>query len=1038
MRNCRERSRRSASRKTHESNAVGGGGHGLRPPACRRAYGLRARAGEVADHRRGDEVAHRRRGEPMPERMTTNEGGMLRVALLGAPALTLDGVALRFKVRPRVVPLLAYLLMHALRPTPRDDLAFTLWPDDTEEAARSNLRRHLHYLRDALPAHIVPWIVASPDRVQWNPDASVTVDVAEFERLRMRRESRAEAIGLYGGDLLRGCEDEWLLGPRERLRAQYLETVWDLALDARSRSDHAPAAAYLQRVLAADPWREDALRELMMVRYASGDRPGALSIYSEFEGRLASDMGATPMPETSALRYAMAEGLPLPRRPAPHNVPSPASSFVGRVAEIAEIERRIGESRLVTVVGAGGVGKTRAALLLAGRLLDSYADGVWFVDLAQNGDAALTVNAIASALGVPVSDSEQLETLQRYLAPRSLLLVLDNCEHLIAEVAHVVDALLPRAPQVRVLATSRQSLGVGGESVYRMPSLAAADAVALFATRGHAAGGEFSVTGENAPLVAEVCRRLDGIPLAIELAAARLRVLSIAELARMLDERFRVLVGGDRAGLARQRTMLALIDWSYDLLSAPEQRLFERLSVFAGGCTLESARAVCGGDGVDGEDLLSLLSSLIDKSLVVVDPAQAATRYRLLESSREYGREKLVQRGEDTTLARRHAEAHLALAQRLERTESSADPNWAAVVEDERGNWLAALAWSLDGGNDAALGQRLILTRPMWVNLTTQPRRWLSSALAAVDASTPVEIAAGLQLKEAAASTELGEFEDGSRAGQRAVAMYREAGNAAALPTALHVTGVGLVFAGRIAEGTALIEEAIEASRAVANRLTLAYGLLALGQARQAAGDLAADRELTAQARRAIGEERLRSTVAGALWTVSVRNTQAENAIASGDPQLALEHVSEATSILRALRHRSLPVILARAAAYLIALERYREAREQALEALDLVRDMPAALHTIYAIQHLAAIAALRAEPGEAGNGDRVRAARLVGFVEARLRERRAFYWYTERQEWERIRSSLESTLDEVTLTELVAEGEWMSADEAVKLARSV
>ena len=985
--------------------------------------------------------------------MATQEAALLRVTLFGSARLSVGDAPFRFNVRPKVVPLLAYLVLHASRPVPRDELAFALWPDDTEDAARGNLRRHLHHLREALPPAPQPWFIAVADGVQWNPDAPTVVDVAEFERLMERRESRAQAVALYTSDLLTSLEEEWLLVPRERLRLHYLEALWELATDARLRRETDVAAGFLQRLLVADPWREVAVRELMTVRYESGDRAGALRLFAEFERRLREEMGADPMPETASLRRAIADGMSLPRLPAAHNVPSPLSSFVGRVAEIAEIERRLAASRIVTIVGAGGVGKTRAALLVAGELLDAYEDGVWFVDLALIDDPSLTAGVIAAALRVRGPASEDEETLQRYLARRTLLLVLDNCEHLVDAVARIAHSLLRHAPQIRILATSRQSLGLVAESVYRLPSLSVPapgeslsaadglryDAIALFAARALAVGGGFALTDENAGVVAELCRQLDGIPMAIELAAARVRFLSVTELAGMVGGHLRILVGGDRAVLPRQRTMRAMIDWSYDLLTAPEQLLFDRLSVFVGGFTLETARAVCAYAGIDGTDMLDLLSSLVDKSLVSVDQSRAVTRYRLLEASREYGVENVTRRGEADVLARRHAVAYLELAERLERAGSpSPDTDWAAAVEHERANWIAALAWSFGAGHDVELGQRLILTRPVWLNWDSQPRRWLHLALQAIDSTTPPAVAGGLLIKEAAALTEADAFEESSLMAQRAAAIYRNAGDRSALATALHLSGAGLVLHGRVAEGAALIEEAIATSREIGNGMALAFALLALGHARAALGDLAADRALITEAAQTFAQEQPRSTIAGSFSQIALIESRAENAFASGDAAAALEHSAEMISTLRGLRHRNLPFSLAKASAYLVALNRYDEAREAALEALRLIRDRPFGLLATRLIQGLAAGAALRSDGRSERSEDRARAARLLGFVDARLRAHGAFRWHTERAEWDRASASLRDSLGDAQLRALAAEGERMDPDHALELAQSL
>src|SRR5919202_5076504 len=354
------------------------------------------------------------------------------------------------------------------------------------------------------------------------------------------------------------------------------------------------------------------------------------------------------------------------RRAAPrHNLPSGLSSFVGREQELAEVARRLGTARLMTLVGAGGVGKTRLALGVAAGVLASYPDGVWLTPLAALADAALVPQAVAAAVGVPERGGRPLlATLTEALRRRRALLLLDNCEHLIQACAELAETLLGACPDLRILATSREPLGLAGEMTWRVPSLTLPappppppeqlseyEAVRLFIERAVAARPDFQVTNANAPAVAQVCWRLDGIPLAIELAAAWVRTLSVEQLAARLDDCFRLLVGGSRTAPARQQTLRGTIEWSYGLLGEPERRLFSRLAVFAGGWTLEAAELVCAGEpspaeprpmrdklaGIAGEEVLGLLAHLVEKSLIVVEEARdGTTRYRLLGVLRLY------------------------------------------------------------------------------------------------------------------------------------------------------------------------------------------------------------------------------------------------------------------------------------------------------------------------------------------------------------------------------------------------------------------
>ncbi len=425
----------------------------------------------------------------------------------------------------------------------------------------------------------------------------------------------------------------------------------------------------------------------------------------------------------------------------PNNLPLQLTSFVGRDDDVREIKTLLHETRLVTLVGSGGAGKTRCAIQSGAEMLDTFADGVWLIELAAISDPSLVALTIADALSVRESHGQSmLNTLLAHLKERSMLLILDNCEHLIDEVRNIAGAILRACPEVRILATSRESLNTAGERVFRLPSLAVPPAneeltaeaarpygaVALFADRAAASDARFELTDANAALVTEISRRLDGIPLAIELAAARVKVLSPQQLLEKLDERFRVLTGGDRSGLPRHQTMRALIDWSYDLLSEQERVLFRKLAIFAGGFTLETASVVCGGGTLDELAVLELITSLVDKSLVQTEPSGSVTRNRLLESTRQYAREKLAEHGEDAEVARAHAAAFLALAERLESSyDTTQDNEWFAQVEPEIENLAGRAGVDADGtagrGAGSAAGLRAHARLGVSARLRRQP-----------------------------------------------------------------------------------------------------------------------------------------------------------------------------------------------------------------------------------------------------------------------------------------------------------------------------
>ena len=407
-----------------------------------------------------------------------------------------------------------------------------------------------------------------------------------------------------------------------------------------------------------------------------------------------------------------------------HNLPAPRSSFVGREREIEEVKRELAMTRLLTLTGVGGSGKTRLALEVARDLVEAYPDGTWLVQLAPLSEEVLVPKAVAEALKVPERPGEPLsDTLSEALRDRQLLLILDNCEHLLEATARLVDLLLDSCPRLRILATSREGLGVEGEIRWVVPSLSvpeqgrrtlsseeleAYESVRLFVERARGRDPSLSLSPHNARAVAEICKRLEGIPLAIELAAARVGTLSLEQIAQRLEDSLKLLRGGSKTQMAKQRTLRGALDWSYELLSEDEKKLFKRLSVFAGGWTLEAAEAVGVGGGVEEDNILDLLSGLVEKSLVVARERQeSGVRYRMLEPVRQYAREKLEEHGEGEEARLRHATFFLTLAKEAEpRLQGPEDTMWLERLESEHDNMRAALSWALES-EEAELALRL-------------------------------------------------------------------------------------------------------------------------------------------------------------------------------------------------------------------------------------------------------------------------------------------------------------------------------------------
>ncbi len=420
----------------------------------------------------------------------------------------------------------------------------------------------------------------------------------------------------------------------------------------------------------------------------------------------------------------------------PNNLPAQLTSFVGREKEIAEVKQELDAHRLVTLVGPGGTGKSRLSLQVAAHVLDAYPHGVWFIDLSPLSDPELVPQTILSTLGVGEQKGQTvLETLAEFLHDKTLLLLLDNCEHLIEACARLAQAVLKTSPNLRILATSRESLGVSGEVAWHVPSLTLPnprdlpeanqltqyESVQLFIDRVQLVSSHFAVNQDNAPAVAQICYRLDGIPLALELAAARARSMSVEQIMSRLDDRFRLLTGGSRTALPRQQTLRAMIDWSYDLLSEPERLLLRRLSVFAGGCTLEMAERVCADEKLDTLDILDLLGHLVDKSLLALESQSDESRYRILETIRQYAREKLFESGEGAVLRDRHCAALIDLVEMAEpELQRSTSKKWLRTLDAEQENVRSAIWWALEN-RDARRAARLCTAMDLYWNM-----RWLN------------------------------------------------------------------------------------------------------------------------------------------------------------------------------------------------------------------------------------------------------------------------------------------------------------------------
>jgi predicted ATPase/class 3 adenylate cyclase len=587
----------------------------------------------------------------------------------------------------------------------------------------------------------------------------------------------------------------------------------------------------------------------------------------------------------------------LPLRPIGRGrLPQQLTSLVGRTGEVQEVKGRLAAARLVTLTGTGGVGKTRLAIQAAEEVEGDYLESAWFVDLSALSSAGLVTQAVASVLGVREEPGRPLgEILLDFLRPKSLLLVLDNCEHLLEAAAQLAEQLLRGCPNLRILATSREGLGIIGEQTYRVPSLSLPDlrelprpeqlgrqeAVQLFVERARLGLPHFGVTPENALAVAEVCCRLDGIPLALELAAARVKALPVEKLNERLDDRFRLLTGGSRTALPRQQTLRGTIDWSYDLLSEPERVLLRRLSVFGGGWTLEAAEAVCGDCGLAGpeggvspesrslrnpqsalriDEVLDLLTALVEKSLVLYE--ESPGRYRLLETVRQYARDRLLEAGEADAVQGRHLDWFLALAEEARRELFGPEQRaWLDRLEGEHDNMRSALAWSeVQERGTAGLRLGAALWRFWSVRgYLAEGCERLESVLSHPGASAPtVERASALDGAGYLAMN-CGDFTRACTVFEEALSIGQELGDQRVIATACNSLGDARRFQGDVRAARSLYEEALRLGRGIDDQWSLAYSLTALGGMVAGEGNYAAARSLLAEGltiKRALGDKR--------------------------------------------------------------------------------------------------------------------------------------------------------------------------------------
>jgi predicted ATPase/Tfp pilus assembly protein PilF len=722
------------------------------------------------------------------------------------------------------------------------------------------------------------------------------------------------------------------------------------------------------------------------------------------------------------------------------NLTRPLTSFIGREREIAEVQELLRESCLVTLTGPGGAGKTRLALQVSEELILGYRDGVWLVELASLSDAALVPQTVAAALNVHEEPNRPvLATLSDYLQTRQLLLVLDNCEQLIEACASLANALLRQCPQLHILATSQHLLDIPGEAVFRVPSLSVPpeqsppsverlleyEAVRLFSERAQASQPRFALVKENVPAVIQVCRQLDGIPLAIELAAARVKVLTVEQIVTRLEDRFRLLTAGQRTVAPRHQTLRAVIDWSYDLLSETERTLLHRLSVFAGGCPLEAAEAVCAGESIDEYEVLDLLGALVDKSLVLVDEHGQEARYRMLETIRQYAREKLEASDEAASLQGRHRDWYLQLAEEAEpELRGPEQCVWLDRLEQEHDNLRVALAGSLNS-EAAESGLRLSgALSEFWSvrGYLTEGRERLGALLKLAEASehTPVRAKA---LKGAAfLAQDQGDYGAARQFYEESLTIQRNLGDMLEIANSLNNLGLVAQQQGDYVAAHSLLRQSLAINRVLAQEGGIALSLQNLGNIAQLQGDYEEARRSYEDSLAILRNYQERGSIASLL------NNLGMVAIAQGHYDTARAHLEESLAIYRELRHKS---SVAQASCNLAIVAQRQGNQEEALllhgESLELFRELGDKDAIVACIECLAEITVAR--------GEFERTARLLGAAEALREAIGAPRPPADSADCERLMTSAREALGEEALAAAVALGRAMTLDRVVEYA---
>lgn len=829
----------------------------------------------------------------------------------------------RLRKAQSLVKILALRSDHRIN---RDELIEILWPDGRLSSGVNNFHRTLHSARQTLTgegrSQDPQLLRLSRGILDLNANGSVTTDVAEFEReaafatREASIESLKSVISLYAGDLLPDDRyEDWAAARRDRLRDLARDVHLRLARKFAELGEYDSALEIMRRAVDFEPADESVQTELVRMYAQAGMRQESIRQFQHLRAVLRREFDDEPAPESEALYQ---EILSTGREPSPAdgstppqltsiassptsqplfqtNLPVVLTSFVGRERELAEVPTLLTSHRLLTLTGAGGIGKTRIALELGSRLLQSFDDGIWFVQLASITDPMLVEQSIAEILAVREQPPEPLlDTIIDSLRAKDLLIILDNCEHLIQRAAEVTEHLLQYCPSVRMLATSREPLRVPGEQVFHVPpliqptgrgdqpdSLLENEAIRLFIERAQLIQAGFTATENDASALTRICHRLDGMPLAIELAAARVSILSPGQIAERLDDALPLLTDSHRTAPSRQQTMEAAIDWTYDRLSPDEQWLFRQLSVFVGGISVEAVTAIADPDRLPARtSSLDLLKQLADRSLITIEESGAGLRYRIPEPLRQYGIQQLGRHDEYLIAHTRHCTWCVQLAEDGAHALNQAiRQEVMEEVDHELGNLRAALGWSVTEASDVTYGLRL--GAALWQywqvrGLAYEGRTWLDRALARSS-----DRSKGLRARALHASGNLarnhGDFGDAIEYHQESLSLQRQLDDPHGTAYALNNLGAVHRDLGEYERTIELCTESLRLFQTVGDTRSAGISLINLGMASRQLGDLVPASNFYRQSLRTfrkLGDDRHVAAVLNYLAQIAVQESE--------------------------------------------------------------------------------------------------------------------------------------------------------------------